>query len=365
MFLVQAQELFDFLSDEYAELFLRSQATAFQHPLWLDRLYARLAPHVGAQPLIITVRSRSDGRLAMVLPLLRQRRGAMRVVEFADLRVSDYASPVCDEFTFARILHDRSACEAIGQELMPYDLVRIQKMTDGSMALERLLDLKPRVAMKMNAYAVPLGAPFSQWRTDNIESSYRKELDKKGRQLQRKGQVRFECSTDPDAIKTTFHAIREYRRSRFQDEDLLQSPPYFEFYVEMAIRGADAGLSRTYALFLDGRPIAGVFGLIHKGEFLVILGGFDLAGYKKQSIGSLVFEEIARDCIERGDVSLDFTIGDEPYKQLFGARPTSMWMVTQSGSPLGSIANFLVDQLPWAKRIAKRVFVDRGLRISA
>jgi CelD/BcsL family acetyltransferase involved in cellulose biosynthesis len=289
----------------------------------------------------------------------------MRVVEFADLRVSDYASPVCNEFTFARILHDTSACEAIRRALMPYDLIRIQKMGDGCMALERLLDLKPRVAMQMSAHAVPLGAPFSQWRMDNIGDSYRKELDKKGRQLRRKGQVRFECSSDPSMIKTTFHAIREYRRSRFQDEDLLQSLPYFEFYLEMAIRGAGAGLSRTYALFLDGRPIAGVFGLIHKGQFLVILGGFDLAGYKKQSIGALVFEEIARDCIERGEIALDFTIGDEPYKRLFGARPTTMWMVTRSGSPLGSIANFLVDQLPWAKRIAKRMFVDGGRRLSA
>jgi len=83
VFVVQAHESFDFLSDEYAELFLHSQATAFQHPVWLDRLYAKLAPHVGAQPLIMTVRSRADGRLALLLPLLRRRRGAMRAVEFA------------------------------------------------------------------------------------------------------------------------------------------------------------------------------------------------------------------------------------------------------------------------------------------
>jgi hypothetical protein len=40
-------------------------------------------------------------------------------------------------------------------------------------------------------------------------------------------------------------------------------------------------------------------------------------------------------------------------------------MVTQSGSPLGALANFVVDQLPWAKRIAKRMFVDRDGRASA
>jgi CelD/BcsL family acetyltransferase involved in cellulose biosynthesis len=355
VFLVQAERSFHFLSAEYAELFSRSHATAFQNPLWLDRLYGRLVPHVGAQPLVVTVRARADGRLVMVLPLLRQRRGAMRVVEFADLRVSDYASPVCDELTFARILRDKAACQEIRQALMPYDLIRVQKMVDGSMALEQLLDVKSRTSMKMNAYAVALAGPFPRWRDINISRSYSKELDKKARQLRRKGEVRFECSADPEAIKSTFHAMREYRRTRFQDDDLLQKNPYFEFYVDTAIAGARAGLSRTYTLFLDGQPIAGVWGLLHKREFLVILGGFDLAGYKNCSIGSLMFEQVARDCIERGDTSLDFTIGDEPYKQLFGARPTSMWMITRSGSSLGSIANFVVDQLPWAKRLAKRI----------
>jgi CelD/BcsL family acetyltransferase involved in cellulose biosynthesis len=355
VFLVQAEHSFDFLSAEYAELFSRSHATAFQNPLWLDRIYARLVPHVGAQPLVVTVRARADGRLVMVLPLLRQRRGAMRVVEFADLRVSDYASPVCDEFTFARILRDQAACAEIRQALMPYDLVRIQKMKDGALALEKLLDVKSRTSMKMNAYAVALSAPYAKWRSDSLSRSYAKELDKKDRKLRRKGAIRFECATDPDAIRRIFHAIRHFRRLRFEDSDLLQKDAYFEFYLETAIAGGRAGLARTYALFLDDRPIAGVWGLLHKRQFLVLLGGFDFEGFKNYSIGSLVFEEVARDCIARGDVSLDFTIGDEPYKLLFGARPTRMWMITRSGSPLGSIANFVVDQMPWAKRLAKRL----------
>jgi len=278
----------------------------------------------------------------------------MRVIEFADLQVSDYASPVCNESMFARVLRDSTACEEIRHALMPYDLIRIQKMTDGCMALERLLDVKSRVSMKTSAYAVSLSAPFSQWRMDNLTRSYRKELDKKARQLRRNGQFRFECSANPEAIKTTFQAMREYRRSRFQDEDLLQKPAYFEFYLDTATRGARAGLSRTYTLLLDGRPIAGVWGLTHGREFLVILGGFDSAGYKKYSIGALTFEDIARDCIERGDISLDVTIGDEPYKRRFGAQPTGMWMITRPGSRLGSIANFVIDQLPWTKNIAKR-----------
>ena len=83
-------DAFDFLSEDYAELFGRSDATAFQHPLWLDSLYRKLAPAAAAKPLIVVVRARATGALAAVLPFLRGRRGPMRPHEFADHRVCDY-----------------------------------------------------------------------------------------------------------------------------------------------------------------------------------------------------------------------------------------------------------------------------------
>src|SRR5258708_4369402 len=78
-----------------------TDATAFQHPLWLDSLYRKLVPSAAAKPLIVVVRYRATGALAAVLPLLRVRRGPMRTIEFADLRVSDYLAPVCTAKTFA------------------------------------------------------------------------------------------------------------------------------------------------------------------------------------------------------------------------------------------------------------------------
>jgi CelD/BcsL family acetyltransferase involved in cellulose biosynthesis len=367
VFEVFIEQGFNFLSREYAELFGASRATAFQHPLWLNRLYATLTKQVDAEPLIVVVRSAPDGRLAMVLPLVRQRHGIMRVVEFADLRVSDYASPICSDETFALILRDMKTCEQIRQALQPFDLLRIKKLREGTLALEQLLGVPARESMNMSAHAVALRGPFSEWRAGNLNPSYRKELDKKSRQLRRKGVVRFECSQDPDAIRSTFTSMQEHRRPRFQgrgDGDLLQKSLYFQFYVDVAIAGRD-GFARTYTLSMDGTPIAGVLGLSHNGNFLVILGGFDQAGYKSQSIGSLMFEEIARDCIERGDTVLDFTIGDEPYKGLFGAQPLSMWMISRAGSPLGSLAGFIVEQAPWVKNMARMLIHQRPLRSKA
>jgi CelD/BcsL family acetyltransferase involved in cellulose biosynthesis len=214
--------------------------------------------------------------------------------------------------------------------------------------------------MGMSAHAVPLYGPFEKWRADNIDQSYRKELDRKARRISRKGTVHFAASCDPESIRTTFHAMRDYHLSRFQerrlkDRDLLQNPVYFDFYHDLAVAGADAGLCRTYTLSLDGRPIAGLWGLSDRGRFLTILQGFDLAGYKNCSVGSLIFEALARDCIERGETVLDFTIGDEPYKRLFGTQPTAMWTISGPCSSLGALVGFVTRQMPWTTQLAKRI----------
>jgi CelD/BcsL family acetyltransferase involved in cellulose biosynthesis len=368
VFDITLENSFDFRAHEYHALFANSRATAFQHPLWLDHLYCRLAPRLNAEPVIITARWRRDARLAMVLPLLRQRHGVMRVLEFADLKVSDYAAPVCDEAVFTQLLHDGDACSRIRTALQPYDFLRLEKLRDDALPIDRLLGLSSRTSMAMSAHSVRLNGPYDTWRTDNIDRSYRKELDKKARQIRRKGDFRFEVWRDRDAITAAFHKMREYRLPRFQDRedpDLLQTPAYFDFYRELAIEGAATGLSRMYTMSMDGRPISCVWGLTDRGRFLTVLGGFDLDGYKNYSIGALVFEGIAGDCIRRGENVLDFTIGDESYKQLFGTQPTGLWMTSASGSSLGMLVGFVTEQVPWTLRLAKRIANRRTLALGA
>jgi CelD/BcsL family acetyltransferase involved in cellulose biosynthesis len=358
MFEVTIENSFDFLSPEYGLLFERSAATAFQHPRWLATLYGKLVNGGSTKPLVIVVRHAGDGGLAMVLPLVRRHYAMLRAVEFADLHVSDYASPVTDTATFAQIAADEACVAHIRKLCRPYDLLRIGKLADQSLRLERLFDIE-RGSMGMNAYATPLGDTFQQWRDTRLQRSYCKELDKKSRQLHRKGDVRFECVRDPAAIDATFQAMRHYRGLRFGDPreggDLLQLAAYYDFYRSIAADGRD-DLSRTYALWLDDRVIAGVLGLAHRASsFLVILGGFDFENFKNQSIGSLMFEQVARDCIERGEKVLDFTIGDEPYKLTFGAEPAAMWKMSKPGSPLGYAAELVTERMPAVKSLARRI----------
>lgn len=353
---VSIENEFDFSSNEYARLFAGSSATAFQHPLWLEGIYAKLAPACGAKPLVIAARARESGQLAMILPLLRVRRGPIRTVEFADLRVSDYIAPVCSESASSELRLDEMACREIRRLLRPFDLLRIPKLPDGMISLEELLGTHPRIVMETSAYSVGLNASFEQWRSSALDRSYQKELAKKLRQLQKKGELEFSCE-DSSSIVSTLEMMKQYRGPRFHaqgDGDLLQRPEYFDFYSDIALRGIGS-FSRLYALRMDGRVIAAVLGLCHNGSFLIIMGAFDIAGYKSQSLGALMFEQVAKDCIDRGDRVLDFTIGDEPYKKLFGAQPSPMWMVTQTGSAVGAFAAYALVQVPWIKSVAKRM----------
>jgi CelD/BcsL family acetyltransferase involved in cellulose biosynthesis len=349
-------DAFDFLSAEYAELFKGSDATAFQHPLWLNSIYRRLVPAMAAKPLVVVVRRRATGAMAAVLPLLRVRRGPMRTIEFADLRVSDYLAPVCSVETFAELLQDKAACEKLRRLVRPFDLLRIPKLLDARMPIEILLGAPHRASMDTNAYATVLSAPFEQWQINALGRSYQKELAKKWRQIQKKGTLTVSWCDDRASILEAMDVMKKFRGPRFQahgDGDLLQRPEYFDFYSDVAL-SLDP-FARIYTMKMDGDVIATALGLTHRDRLLVVMTAFDIDGYKSQSIGALTFESVAKDCIQRGYQVLDFTIGDEPYKMQFGGQPTPMSSVTQAGSAAGAVALFALKQAPWIKQAAKRM----------
>lgn len=352
-FTVDVTPQFDFLSDEYAALFAESSASAFQHPVWLDAIYHKLVPRLKVAPLIVAVRDAASSRLVMVLPLVRRRYRGLRTIEFADLGVSDYVALVASDAAIEAVAADPFACRRIYTGLKPFDILRIRKLRSPSMTVRRLLGATDCMEMAMGAYAVPLGSDFAAWRSGNISASYCRELDKKSRQLHRKGQMTFDCSPDAATIEATFLKMREYRRQRFDTGDLLQDPIYFDFYLDIALR-THTTLSRLYSVLMDGVPIAGAMCLSHRGSLLIILTGFDHDNYKSQSLGSLIFEMIAKHGISIGDRELDFTIGDEPYKTLFGARRSSIYQILRPGSIPGAIAGVALQRASWVKGIAHR-----------
>lgn len=349
LFEVAIAPAFDFLSDDYAALFAASRATAFQHPVWLAALYRGPVQQLNADPLVVTVRNASNGRLVMVLPMLRRRHLGLRMIEFADLGVSDYVHPVASDAIIDAVGNCATTCGRIGAVLKPFDLLRIRKLRTCSPQLMNIFGASMCAPMPVSAHAVSLGTSVSSWR-DSLPPSFRKELDKKSRGLHRKGHITFDVTTDPTVMQETLLGMRDFRRGRFEHGDLLQDRIFFDFYLDVATR-TQCSLTRLYTMRLDGALIAGAMGLSLRGSLLVILSGFDQENYGRQSLGSQSFALIAQHCIAQGDRELDFTIGDEPYKSLFGARKTPVYEMSRSGSVIGALAQIIARGLPRVKKI--------------
>ena len=63
---VDLRSEYDFLDPEYAGLFAASDATAFQHPVWLHHIYTSLAPARRARMAVVTIRDAADRLVAAV-----------------------------------------------------------------------------------------------------------------------------------------------------------------------------------------------------------------------------------------------------------------------------------------------------------
>ena len=357
MFQVRAEPAFDFQSAEYCELFARSKATAFQHPLWLHQVYSRLAPPAGAKAAVIVVRAANDGQLVAVLPLIHHRQYGLRVVEFADFKVGDYASPVCDPSIGKACAQSPTLFPTIREALKSFDVLRLRKLRADPHCFRFLFGSAPVSPMSLCRHAVDLYEPVADWRRHNIDKTTLKELDQKGRQLRRKGEVRLEPVTNLERIRDSFAVMRQFRDPRFRDregDDLVQDQVTYDFYLDIALQGK-GGLSRTYALLVDERPVAVCFGLVHDRAFLMLLMGFDRDSYKNQSVGLLLIDEVVGNCIRRGDRVFDLTIGNETYKTKFGTVAEPVYEIWIPGNAMGSVAIAARGHLPRAKAMARSI----------
>ncbi len=326
---IQIETPFDFRSEEYQRLYDAAEATAFQHPVWLHHLYTDLAPRRHAEPVVVTGRDTATGRLLLVLPLVRRRTGPFRRIEFADLGVSDYASPVLDGSLDLGDLVKSGVPREIRRALGRYDLLRIDKIAFRPNEVHALLGSRKPRRHRYRRWPIPLEpSTFDDW-TASRDPAFARHLVSRRKKLRPKGVIGFRELTDPAEITDAFNDMRRFRADRFAGRraiDLVQDADCFDFYVKVALTSAESGgPGRTAAITVDDAFAAVSFGLREPDRLVWILVGFDFNRYKRQALGLLIVEDEIRASYDRGERVFDMTLGDEPYKAEFGAvgRPVS------------------------------------------
>ena len=341
---VETSSSFDFNAAEYADLFARSQAHAFQHPIWIDAFFRHLAPNRAATPHVLQIRRIQDGTLQCVVPMILRSKYGLRLLEATDLGVSDYVCPVATPEFWPELERNEPLRQQISIALPRHDLMRIRPVRQEDCRYFGLLFGGAAKPLGFSAHAVPLGRPYDDWRKSALNASLRKMMDRKARKLNREHDVSLEELTNETELTEALVELARLRDGRFE-EDVIQQKFAREFYREIAVRGAQKNFASTWRISADGEPMGYVFGLTHESRYYYLLIGCDYDRFGKFSPGLQLYDGIMAHWSERDDAVFDFTIGDEDFKMKFGTSPTPMYGFVRPGSLIGAAAKMALRGL--------------------
>jgi CelD/BcsL family acetyltransferase involved in cellulose biosynthesis len=164
----------------------------FQHFHWLEAWYGAFDT---AAPLIVIISDIVTDQQVALLPLIRFVKGGVRIVEFADLGVTDYNAPILGFAAPHGPMEARALCKALLTALrrLPdgVDLIRLQKLPANVGGQPNpLVSLGRMGSCSLNGNLVVVGDDFEAYRA----SLKRMELPRSWRVFNRKPGARFRSS---------------------------------------------------------------------------------------------------------------------------------------------------------------------------
>jgi CelD/BcsL family acetyltransferase involved in cellulose biosynthesis len=294
-------------------------ATTFQNIRWLEAWYAAF-DHVS--PLIAIVSDATDRQVALV-PLIRRTQGGVRIVEFADLGLTDYNAPILASGTTSDGTEARALCQALLAALrrLPEgaDLIRMQKMpaqVDGMP--NPLVSLGRLGSCSLNGNLVSIGDDFEAYRS----SIKRMQLPRSWRVFSRNSGAAFRLVADAGegvALLDTMDAQQQARMQRLGLEFTLNDAASAKFYRDLVIRGIGEGYAVMSALTCDEAIVATVLGIRQGANFVFLRISNAGPRWSPCSPSRLIIERTMAALHRDGVRQFDLSIGNYAFKRRFGA----------------------------------------------
>src|SRR6202453_2580601 len=294
--------------------------TAFQHRHWLEAWYGAFAE---SSPLIAIITDTVTDQQVVLLPLIRRVHGGIRIVEFADLGVTDYNAPVLGFAAPHDRIEARALCQALlaGLRNLPdgVDLLRLQKMPANVGGMPNPLASLGRMgSCGLNGNLVVVGDDFDAYRA----SLKRMELPRSWRVFNRYPGAKFQIVTDIDealALLDTMDAQQNGRMKHLGLKFVLDDDCHAPFYRDIVRRGVGEGYAIVSALTCDDEVVATTLGIRRGSDYTLLRISNAGKRWSNCSPGLLVIER-TMDALHRDGVrQFDLSIGNYGYKRRFGA----------------------------------------------
>jgi CelD/BcsL family acetyltransferase involved in cellulose biosynthesis len=306
-------------------------ATPFQDLRWLDAWYGAFADVEHVEPLIAVISNAATNEQALLLPLIRRTQNGIRIVEPADLDLTDYNAPMLG----AAAPRDTKAVRAMWKDLRDAlkrlpggaDLIRLRKMPvelDGRPNPLALLD--GAGPCSLNGNIVTTGGDFDAWRF-TLERTVRKELERSWRVFTRDAAAAFGIVTDKDEALRILSTMETQQGDRMQHLGLnfvLNDETYAAFYRNLVRENVANGYAVLSALTVGDEVIATLLGIRQAERYVMVRISNAGEKWSNCSPGRLIIERTMAALHKDGIRQFDFSIGNYAYKRRFGVERVAL-----------------------------------------
>ena len=295
-------------------------ATTFQQSRWLEAWYAAFDT---VSPLIAIVSDAATDRQVALVPLIHRTQRGVRIVEFADLGLTDYNAPMLALGTRSDATEARALCQALLAALrrLPEgaDLIRMQKMPAYIDGMPNPLASLGRLgSCSLNGNLISIGDDFEAYRA----SIKRMQLPRSWRVFSRNPGAAFRIVTDVDegvALLDTMDAQQQARMQRLGLQFTLNDAASAKFYRDLVIRGIGEGYAIVSALTCDEAIVATALGIRQRANFVFLRISNGGARWSPCSPSRLIIERTMAALHRDGVRQFDLSIGNYAFKRRFGA----------------------------------------------
>jgi len=341
-------------TDIWKAIEARSDHWVFQSHEWITAWYEEIGANEGISPRIVVGWCHDVPQLLIPLGLLQA--GGLRRLTWLASSWNDYNAPII-AYNFD-IPIDSKIITAFWKEITdlagPADILELTKQTayfatgrannfqhpwsqpeDNASHARTLHDLKGRARLPMYGERTTSG------------------FDRKLRKLGRQGDVEFVQLEDPTQASAAVASMLEWKREALSRRGGT-NPFVNEAARNFLIRISGSGWPevRVYALTLNANPVAVILCLLEGSSVIVYQLGFDKI-QANTSPGQQALRKLAERVTAENFEALDFSFGDDPYKDALCDRRTELTRSILAIGVRGFFPAMILRQRLWLRRWAK------------
>jgi CelD/BcsL family acetyltransferase involved in cellulose biosynthesis len=308
------------LKRAWQDLEKRGVCTPHQSYTYASAIEAHMVDRQKDRPYHVLIRSRSDDRPVLILPMTVTEHLGLKRLDFLDFWVADHHVPVFDPMAFDTPAKRQALRDALNEGLTEFDIVRSRLLVDSWDGFENPLSEWFSVThAEEGSYFLDL-RDTSLTEVQKGKSAYKQSRRGRRRLSDTFGIEMTHPRTESD-VRRAFDAMVRQRRAKFEPlgiNDGFSEPAIQGFFTERCVKALENRSALLTTFEMEGRCVATSLCIIERDIMVGHAFSAEDGPWMKYGPGKIALLHEIETAFEMGLSGYDFGAGAEDYKRSFG-----------------------------------------------